>query len=449
MKAYLLNLWDGIRTSYWFVPTLLALATVLLAMIMPAVDEWANDAGIKVPEWIRTTTETARSTLSTVAGAIVAVAGTVFSITIVTLSLASQQFGPRLLRRFMYDLVTQLTLGVFLSTSLYCLLILRIVESHEGGMAVPHFAVLTAVALTVLSMAMLIAFIHHIAMLIQAPNVVAAVARDLDDAIVRLFPEKIGQPPDHTHQPDGDAAERGLDGDGRLVRCTKEGYIQAIDGDGLLNFARENDLVLRLLARPGHYVAVDAPLARVWNETPAARNDNDDDEWATRINDAVIVGTRRTPRQDVECAIDELVEVAIRALSPGVNDPFTAVNCVDRLGASIGRLAERKLPSPYRFDDDDNLRVIAQTVAFGDVLNAAFNQIRQYGRGSVAVTIRLMEALTVIASRATRPVDRDAVRSHVEMINRVGETFEEAHDRKDLADRYDRLIDALNGEADS
>ena len=193
MKTYFLNLWDTARTSYWFVPSIFAATALILSFGMPLVDESILNSGIQLPEWIFTTTSTARTTLSAMASAMIAVTGTVFSITIVTLSLTSQQFGPRLLRRFMYDLTTQVTLGVFLATGFYCLLMLRVVESQVNGLVAPHLSVLVAVVFAILSMAMLIVFIHHIAMLIQAPNVVAAVARDLDDAILRLFPEKIGE----------------------------------------------------------------------------------------------------------------------------------------------------------------------------------------------------------------------------------------------------------------
>ena len=209
MKTYFLNVWDTWRSSYWFVPTLFAVGAVLLSLTLPLLDAAIAKSGWSQPEWIRTTTPTARSTLSAMAGAMVAVTGTVFSITIVTLSLTSQQFGPRLLRRFMYDLPTQVTLGVFLSTGLYCLLVLRIVEHHDGGAAAPHLSVLVAVMLSVLSMAMLIVFIHHVAMLIQAPHVVAAVARDLDDAIARLFPEEIGDAVrDERHKHHSDAIKQ-------------------------------------------------------------------------------------------------------------------------------------------------------------------------------------------------------------------------------------------------
>lgn len=447
MKTYLLNLWDAARASYWFVPTVFATAAVLLSFLLPQVDAAVNASGTDLPDSILTTTAAARATLSALVGAMVAVTGTVFSITIVTLSLTSQQFGPRLLRRFMYDLPTQMTLGVFLATAVYSLLLLRVVESRHDGPAAPHLSVIVAVVLGVLSMGMLIWFIHHVAVLIQAPHVVAAVADDLDRAIVRLYPEKIGEPPDdEEHQAEQAERQEGQLGDDPLVlHSTHEGYIQAIDGEGLMEMARKHDLVLRLIARPGDFIAADLPLAEVWPPSgSAASADSEDDEsredeLKKRFNEAVLVGIRRTPRQDVECAIEELVEVAVRSLSPGVNDPFTAINCIDRLSASLGDLAERRIPSAYRHDSEGRLRIIARPVSFPAVLEAAFNQIRQYGRDSVAVTIRLLEALTSIARRARCERDRSAILHHGQMIAEQAESQPQEYDRREIAERHQRL----------
>lgn len=441
MNAYLLNLWDKARNSYWFVPGAIALCALTLAIVLPLVDRAIGPDEDRLPDWIRTTTETARATLSAMGGAMITVTGTVFSITIVTLSLTSQQFGPRLLRRFMHDLTTQVTLGVFLSTGFYCLLLLRVVESREDGLVAPHLSVLAGVVFTVLSMMMLIVYIHHVAVLIQAPNVVASVAADLDDAIDRMFPERLGEADDK--QPRREPAQP-PDSQGLVLRSSKEGYMQALAADSLMEWARRDDLVVRLRSRPGSFVARDAPVAEVWRRQPT---DDTREDLQRRFNELFIVGERRTPRQDVECAVDELVEVAVRALSPGVNDPFTAVNCVDRLGASLARFAQRRIPPAERHDDDGVLRVIARPIALDNMLEAAFNQIRQYGRDSVAVTIRVLEALATIADRVATPADRDAVRAHAEMVVRGAETLPEEFDKHGIRDRYEQVLATLGNES--
>jgi uncharacterized membrane protein len=445
MKTYLLNLWDALRASYWFVPSLFALSALFLSFALPVLDSVIANSTVRLPGWILTTTDTGRSTLSAMAGAVLTVTGTVFSITVVTLSLTSQQFGPRLLRRFMYDLATQVTLGVFLSTGLYCLLLLRAVEYQSDGTSVPHLSILAAVASCVVSMALLIFFIHHVAMLIQAPHVVAAVAHDLNDAINRLFPEEIGHPTDRedlNHR--GREQEERLGDNGIPLPSRHVGYVQAIDGEALENVARKHDCVITLHARPGDFVALDSPIADARFHEERDLEGSDREDLTTVLNDALIVGRRRTPRQDVECAVDELVEVAVRSLSAGINDPFTAVNCIDYLGSALSRLAQRKLPIAYRCDGEDRLRVIFNPVGFADVLDAAFNQIRQYGRDSVAVTIRLLEASAVIARQIQNGRDRDALLEHANMILRLSESFKEEHDRREVRERHDRVTELLN-----
>jgi uncharacterized membrane protein len=439
MKSQLLNLWDALRTSYWFIPTLFAAASVVAAIYLPLLDDHLADTGVDLPEWLRTTTPVARTVLATMAGAMVAVTGTVFSITVVTLSLASQQFGPRLLRRFMYDLPTQITLGVFLSTGLYCLLLLRAVEQTNSGATVPHVAVFSATVLVAVSVIMLIAFIQNVATLIQAPQVVAAVARDLNAAITRLYPES---------ESDDDGArasfEHELEQPFHIVRSRQEGYIQALDESGLATLARDLGLVLRLRVRPGHFIAEDSLLAEVW-----ARQDDEAPVDLPLVDEKfdglMIVGVRRVPRQDVIAAVEELVEVAVRALSPGINDPFTAVNCVDRLGAALARIAHRPPPERAHYDAQGALRLITEPPTFAHVLDAAFDQIRQHAGDSISVVLRVLEALATVAAHATAPEDRAAVRRHVAMLERLGDRIDEADDRAVVHERCALVAAMLDG----
>lgn len=438
MRTYLLNLWDWLRTSYWFVPSLCALGAIFMSWVLPWVDGVFDAEEIASLSWARTTTSTARSTLSAVAGAMFTVTGTVFSITIVTLSLASQQFGPRLLRRFMHDLTTQLALGVFLATSLYCLLIIRQLDA-PGSSSPPHLSVAFAVGLTILSMAMLIGFIHHIASLIQAPEVVAAVAADLDAAIERLYPEQIGETLD---EEPGMTGATGSEQPGQILRARQEGYIQAFVSETLLKWSVDNSLVVRLRLRPGQYVSIDYPLAEIWSEAGETWDERRLDRLGGELDATLIVGARRTPRQDVLCAIDELAEVAVRSLSPGVNDPFTAINCIDRLGSSLERLAGRRWPSPHRADADGRRRIIVETVSYAELLDGAFDQIRNYGARSIVVLVRLLDTLRRIAWRARRPEDLVALRRHADRIMQ-GADAHLADESDRLNDHYQAVIEAI------
>jgi uncharacterized membrane protein len=226
------------------------------------------------------------------------------------------------------------------------------------------------------------------------------------------------------------------------IASTKSGYLQSIDSDQLMKIATENDLMLRLEHRPGDFVIENNELVKVG--PPGRAND----ELSGKIRDAFIFGTQRTHLQDVEFSVHQLVEVAVRALSPGVNDPFTAVACIDRLAAALCLLAQRSFPSPYRFDDDHQLRVIARPVTFSGVVDAAFNQIRQYGRSSAAATVRLLEAIALIGKCAQRQEDRDALLTQAVMIERGShEGLPEERDRQDVQERFRKAVTALQGSA--
>lgn len=432
--TWLLNQWDKIRTGFWFVPGLLTLAAIVLGFVMPAVDS-AIEAKKYTP-WLTTTPAAAGRTLSAFGGAIATASGVVFSTTIVVLSLTSQQFGPRLLRTFLADRTTQITLGAFIGTSLYCLLVMRVIREVEDNPVAPDLSVALATLISVLTLIQLIYFIHHIATKIQAPEVLRAVAWDLNDSIDRLFPGKIGRgiaaPEAPVHQ-----IEASMDGE--TILSPSDGYLQAIDAEGLLEMAVKNDLVLELPRRPGEFTTRDEALAYV---RPVGKLN---DELRSKLRECFLLGVQRTPRQDVECSIAELVEVAVRALSPGINDPFTAMLALDYLAASLGRLAEREMPSAYRFDDGGTLRVIAKPATFESALNAAFHQIRQYGRNHADVTIRGLEALAHIASRATNTKQVAVIRQQAEMYRRGSNALPEENDRFAVSERFEQVIAILDG----
>jgi uncharacterized membrane protein len=281
---------------------------------------------------------------------------------------------------------------------------------------------------------MLVYFIHHLATSIQADTLISRVAADLTVAVDRLYPEEIG-----TGAPA--AAEPALpSGSPGIVPASRDGYVQVVEPDRVLEAAGRCDVVVEFMYRPGHYVLAGAPLARVW---PAERLNED----LTRdIDRAVVRGAVRTPNQDIEFVINQLVEVALRALSPGINDPFTAITCIDRLASGLARLARRKSPSAYRLDESGKLRVIAQPVRFPDAVDAAFNQIRQYGRSSAAILIRMLEILADLASVVRFPDDRAALRRHAEMIARAADdSVPEENDRRDVNERVRELGTLLGG----
>lgn len=373
------------------------------------------------------------------ASSVITVAGTVFSISIVVLTLASSQFGPRLLRNFIRDPGNQIVLGTFIGTFIYCLLVLRTVRRQEDILFVPHISVTVGVVLALASIGMLIYYIHHVSVSIQAPQIVAAVGRSLYANVDALFPRRLGRDQQdrrvqHLDQNIPPCFER----EARPIIGAANGYVTSIDTEGLMETATKRGLILRLVHRPGDFVVHGNTLVLAW---PAERVD---EKVMQDIAATFVFGTQRTAFQDIEFLFNELVEMAIRALSPAINDPFTAMACIDWLGAALCRLADSEIPSPYRYDHHDKLRVIADPVTFPYAVDNAFNHIREYGRSSTAVTIRLLQTLALLAGRVDNAADAAALLRQAVMIERGShEGLGEAEDRRNVERHYQLVEEAL------
>jgi uncharacterized membrane protein len=433
MKTRLRHAWVMITTGYWFVPSLMTAAGVALAFLMIAVDRHVLVPGLELGWVYGGGADGAKTLLSAVAGSVITVAGVVFSITVAALTQASSQFGPRLLRNFMRDTSNQVVLGTFVSTFMYCLLVLRTVHVEDGQAFVPHASVTVAVVLAAASIAVLIYFIHHVSRTLQAPIVIANVSVELASAIDR---SPRGEP-----SAAGAGLPEGIDRDCVRVLAGRDGYVQAVDFDGLVALARDLGVVVRLHCRPGNFVIEGNALASVG---PAGR-------WEAacegKLRAAFIVGDDRTDEQDVEYSVRQIVEVAVRALSPGINDPFPAMNAVDALAAGVCRAAREGLAGPHHRDAEGVVRVVAPVTTFEGLVDAAFDQIRQYGCGSVAVALRLIEALTDCGGQC------DAGQRAV-LLRHAGMTYRQAallapgeEDRAALGARYAAAVGAL-GNAD-
>jgi uncharacterized membrane protein len=440
MKVQVFKAWNRLRTSVWFLPTVMAGAAIFMALVTVHFDKpitkWLSH------HWGFTFTggaEGSSALLSTIAGSMITIAGVVFSMTLVVLSLASSQLGPRLLRNFMRDTMTQIVLGTFVATFLFCLLVLRTIRRADEIVFVPHLSVSLGVVFAVMSVGVLIYFIHHVSVSIQANDIVARVGTVLIEGMENLFPESIGQDLtlNSNEPPDAGFLER-FDREARSIRSREDGYLQFIDGDALMALAIKAEVIILLERRPGHYVIAKRTLVKVW---PASKVN---DLLIDKIIAAFALGEQRTSGQDIEYAVNQLVEIAVRALSPGVNDPFTAIACVDQLGSALARLAEQDKPSSYRYDQKNQLRLITPLFNFSDVTDAAFNQIRQYSRASTAVSMRLLETIAEIAISVTQPEDRAALLRHAEMIVRGAyDGLPEDEDRDSVEQRFQLAYQAL------
>ena len=438
-NIHLIKIWDSLRSSYWFVPILMTNMTIGLAYITLKIDRSSNPKLFAKLSWMHISfggADGAMTLLSTVAGSMVNVAVTAFSITLVALTLASQQFGPRVLRNFMVDRTYQFVLGTFIATFIYCLVVLRTIHSDRDRLFVPQLSITVAVVLAVFSTFVLIYFIHHSATSIHAWNIIGKISSELNNSINELFPVKLLGMPKYKRQSRLEVPAE-FERESCPIPAASSGYIQAINDRRLMQIAKSEDLILQLKKRTGKFVVQGTELVRVWPGNCVNQ------KLIKQLNNTFLLGKQRTARQDVEFSIKHLVEIAIRSLSPAVNDPFTAIGCVDQIAAALCRLAERDLPPPYVYDDDNNLRLIANPVTFEGLTDDAFNQIRQYGRLDVAVTIRLLEAIEVIAEHTHNNKNRAALLRHASMIERGSQDLPEELDRKDVKMRYQAVLRAL------
>ncbi len=319
---------EVLRTNLWVVPSLQVAGAIVLFIVTLILDRAAYNGQLALPSWVISgTADAARQILTAIAAAVITVVGVVFSIILVTLTLASTQFGPRMLRNFIRDRGTQLTLGTFVATFVYAVLVLVSIGPGPHGDFVPHIGVTVTLALMVADLAVLIYFIHHIATAIQLPQVIAGIAQDLSEAITvqgeaDLPGGPAGQP---SSGPSSAELLARMEAGGGVVRAAASGYVQYIRLRSLVRFAQEANAVISLSHRPGHFIVQGHPIATVWPAEAAAG-------VSEILGRAHITGPYRTLTQDVSFGIDQLVEIAIRALSPAVNDTFTALTCVQLAG---------------------------------------------------------------------------------------------------------------------
>jgi uncharacterized membrane protein len=431
---------EQIRSHILFTPGVLVLAAIALAVILVEMDRRLDSEMIREIPWIfRAGASGARDVLTTIASAMAQLAGITFSVTIVALALRSQQFGPRLLRNFTRSRANQIVLGTFISTFVYALLVLRAVRDLDDSEIadatfIPFLAVTFAILFALISLALFIVFIDRIVGSIQVNTIVDEAASETRNSIDRLFPEPVGEEREEADDDEQLAPPE----DAVHIMASKTGYIQSIDADRLMRFATEADLVVHMIAPVGGFVVRDRPIAAVSPENHLT------EKLENELSHVFAIGRNRSTREDPEFGLRQIVDIAVKALSPSSNDPTTAVTAVDYLGSLIIEFARRDIPDRLRRDEQGALRVVAVGPTFRSMTDLAFNQIREHTDGDVAVTLALIQALTRISSIVKSEGRRNILEEHLAKISRASaKNMVEPLDREQINHALRHVLETL------
>ncbi|MFO0561197.1 MAG: DUF2254 domain-containing protein [Polyangiales bacterium] len=372
----------------------------------------------------------AQLVLSTIASSMMTVVSVVYSILLVALSLASMQFSTRVLRHFIRDKVSQQTLGVFVGTFVYCLLLLRVVQSQPTPV-VPELGVGIAIVLALVAMAQLVYFIHHISQFIQANHLVDSIANEAETVIDAVFPSKgsivAPLPAQWSDRPRSPVISSG------------SGYVQLLDEPGLAQIARALDGVIVVHVSVGHFATKGLPIAFVHS------NKSVDERTRDAIVDCFDLGPIRTMQDDAEWGVRQIVDIALKAISPAVNDPSTAATCIDQLGRLLVHAALRAdPPDRYAAEGESVARVLRDVGSLRSLVDLAFTQIRQYARSDMAVALRLLRAIEGVAPFAESHHAKQRLLAHATMIRDELERHFHSEDCAELRGRFQCIEGALS-----
>jgi uncharacterized membrane protein len=436
--------WAETKSTLWFLPTMGAILAAILAIVVVYVDDLLDlrEHSIETPWLFGAGSDGARGVLAAIAGSVITVIGTAFSITVVGLQLASSQFTPRVLRQFTGDRINQVVLAVYIGTFTYSLLVLRTVQSAADESSpgfVPVIGVSIAIGLALVCIALLILFIHHMAQQMQVSYILHRATNDALDLVDSYFRESIEPVPSSTRR---DYAQ----GEGQDVLSDSTGYLQHYDYDHLLGTARANDLTIRMLVPMGAYLNRSQPIARIWT---ASGDAVDLEEAGRAVRGAFVTGPERTLHADLPLGVRQIADIALKALSPAINDPTTATLALDRLSEVLARAGRLALPERILYVDD-RPAVFLPRIGFDELTNIAFTQVRHYGRADLVLMLHLTRTIERVAA-LVQERHHEVLKRHLELVRAAGDQgLTLGPEREALAEAVDAALERIealrNGE---
>jgi uncharacterized membrane protein len=403
-------------------------AATLAALLIHLDASLSLHIAARFPRIFGASSEGARTILATIAGSMITVSGVTFSITIVALSLAANQYSPRILRNFMADRGNQVVLGVFVSAFVYCVIVLRTIRGGEDSF-IPSYALVGAIALALVAIGFLIFFVHHIATMIQASTILANIHKETLAVLNGLEIDPVEK------EENTASCEPTATGFGISIPSACTGYIQGVDSSALIAWAVQRDVVLRMLRGIGEFVIEGEPILKIYG------NLEGDADLKSEFEAYYSIGNCRTIDQDPAFGIRQIVDIALKALSPGINDTATAETCLDYLGAILYRAARLRLPDMRQYCNG-HLRVLIRQADFIFLVDQAFHEIRQNAAENLAVYLRLAKTLARLAGAPEE--HRNVIAKHLWLVAESARAqITIPHDRKILASELSRAASAL------
>ena len=432
MKYRILNLLQQLSTSHWFMPLILSFCSVLLLSLCIWLDlTLTKNHILSYGLGFQISKESIQQLMTIIITVSISITCVILSITMLTLSFTSNLLGPRLIPNFIRQGKTQTIIGVFISIYIYCLTLLTVSSTNYAKDNPMLITLYVGIGLALTSFIMLIYFIHHISQAIQVSNILEQLSIEVTNSINRLFLEtkpKKNNVFSSIHQ-------KQLYKEKTKIIINKQGYIQTVNYQSLKTIATENNMLIELIKKSGHFIFDDMVIGYIYH------NKDVSDSTHKQIINCLATGKTRTSVQDIEYGFDQIAEIAVRALSPGINNPYTAINCIHKIGYLLQHLSKRFPPESYLLDEDNKIRVVSPFLSYKGVIDIAINQIRQNSHTHVSVTIELIKtAGNILALELPEPM-KIALQVQAKIIYEQShqEKFSE-YDKKKIESEYFKLL---------
>jgi len=434
---FLLN----IKNKIYFIPSLYAISAALFALLVIFIEYHYSSILVNImPSFFFTSYDLSKTILSTIAGSLFAMITVSFSMIMVVLTMYSAQFSPRTIQDFLKNKVTLKVLGVFIASFIYSMLTLLFIDdSLQGTGESTIFSTMFAVIIAIVCLGYFVYFIHHAANSVQVTLLIESLKEDIIELLDKL--EKRNNSNDQISNVPPDNLKEMLDREFCELHPEESGYIQVIYYIELTKMADEYDIIIRAEKMIGDYITENTVVFKFWqlNEESESFNEEKLEKIKKEIRDKLVISNKRSKNDDIEFGLLKLTEVALRAISPGINDPNTAIFCINQLGWVLSRIAVANFENTYYYNDKDELCFILEKISFWDLLYKTFYQLSHYSKQDVSVAGSIIDAMVIIAEGSPKDIKEQVWKFSHYILSSFDKSVLEQEDKKFLNHKIYRL----------